>query len=71
MDLAGRTLEERRARLCELRHTRKTKPEVDRDGDLTPVDKSPMPEALAGFAAASWLLWRGFEPALSGFVLAD
>jgi hypothetical protein len=33
---------------------------------LSPVDKSPARQALAGFAAASPLLWCGCEPEFVG-----
>src|SRR5262249_62293860 len=60
MDLAGRTLEERRARLCEPRHTL-SKEKAWADRIFRQWTNLRCARLWLGFAGASWLLWRGSE----------
>src|SRR5215475_8444243 len=60
MDLAGRTLEERRARLCEPRHTL-SKEKAWADRIFRQWTNLRCARLWLGFAGASWLLWLGSE----------
>src|SRR5262249_60532875 len=60
MDLAGRTLEERRVRLCEPRHTL-SKEKAWADRIFRQWTNLRCARLWLGFAGASWLLWRGSE----------